>query len=76
VPETTLAAFADHGRVGELLPPDGGDGDEVLVRFRLVGIDITLADLLQRDGAQAFTKSWDDLLLCIRSKDQALKRAV
>jgi transaldolase len=76
IPEATLAAFADHGRVGELLPPDGGDCEEVLARFRQVGIDIdALADQLQRDGAQAFTKSWDDLLACIQSKGKTLKGA-
>jgi transaldolase len=38
VPQTTLRAFADHGRVGELLPPDGGNCEEVLDRFRRAGI--------------------------------------
>ena len=30
MPEPTLQAFADHGEVGEPLPADGGDADEVL----------------------------------------------
>src|SRR5262249_38058605 len=28
VPEKTLQAFADHGQLGELLPPDGGNCEE------------------------------------------------
>ena len=30
MPEKTLEAFADHGTVGEPLPADGGDAEEVL----------------------------------------------
>jgi transaldolase len=75
-PEATLRAFADHGRVGELLPPDGGDCEEVLDRFHRSGIDVdALAAQLQRDGAEAFDKSWSDLLECIASKSAALKTA-
>jgi transaldolase len=75
VPEATLRAFADHGRVGDLLPADGGDCEEVLGRFRRAGIDIdALAAQLQRDGAEEFDKSWGDLLECIASKSEALKK--
>jgi transaldolase len=77
VPEATLRAFADHGRVGDLLPPDGGDCEEVLDRFRRAGIDIdALAAQLQREGAEAFDKSWGDLLGCIASKSEELKKTV
>jgi transaldolase len=76
VPEATLRAFADHGRVSDLLSPDGGDCEEVLDRFRRAGIDIdALGVQLQREGAEAFDKSWSDLLGCIASKSEALKKA-
>jgi transaldolase len=76
VPEATLRAFADHGRVRDLLPPDGGDCEEVLDRFRRAGIDNDdLAVQLQREGAEAFDKSWNDLLECIASKSDELKKA-
>ena len=76
VPEATLRAFADHGRVSDLLPPDGGNCEEVLDRFRRAGIDIdALGAGLQREGAEAFDKSWNDLLECIASKSEALKKA-
>jgi transaldolase len=76
VPEATLQAFANHGQVGGLLPPDGGDCEEVLDRFHRAGIDTdALALQLQREGAQAFDKSWDDLIACIASKSETLKRA-
>jgi transaldolase len=76
VPEATLRAFADHGRVGDLLPPDGGDCEEVLGRCRRAGIDIdALAAQLQHDGTEAFDKSWKDLLECVASRSEALRRA-
>ena len=40
MPEGTLKAFADHGEVGEVLAPDGGDCERVLADFAKAGIDI------------------------------------
>jgi transaldolase len=75
VPEATLKAFADHGLVSDLLPPDGGNCEDVLDRFGRAGIDHdALGVQLQRDGAEAFDKSWSDLLGCIASKSDALNR--
>ena len=39
MPEKTLLAFADHGKVGEPLPVDGGDAEETLKAFNDAGID-------------------------------------
>ena len=73
MPEPTLHAFADHGEVGELLPADGGDAEEVLARFGEAGIDVdALGVRLQEEGKQAFVKSWEDLLDSIESKRGAL----
>jgi transaldolase len=76
IPEATLQAFADHGEVDNLMPADGGDCEEVLSRFQQAGIDLdALAVQLQREGAEAFDKSWNDLLECIASKSEELKKA-
>jgi transaldolase len=76
VPEETLGAYADHGRASDLVPPDGGNCEEVLDRFRQAGIDTdALALQLQREGAEEFDKSWKDLLQCIASKSETLKKA-
>jgi transaldolase len=73
MPEPTLHAFADHGRVGELVPADGGDCEEVLAEFGKAGIDVeALAERLQREGAAAFVKSWNEMLDSIESKRGAL----
>ena len=73
MPENTLLAFADHGEVGELLPADGGDAEQVLALFGEAGIDVdALAVRLQEEGKQAFVDSWNDLLASIKSKRGAL----
>jgi transaldolase len=73
MPDETLRAFADHGSVARLLPPDGGDCDEVLAAFSTAGVDVdALARRLQAEGAKAFVASWQDLLKSIGSKSKAL----
>jgi transaldolase len=69
MPEKTLLAFAEHGAVDHLLPVDGGDAEAVLARSGNAGIDVdALAATLQTEGADAFVKSWDDLLGRLESK--------
>jgi transaldolase len=73
MPDKTLLAFADHGTVGDPIPADGGDADEVLAAFQSSGIDTDeLAARLQREGAEAFDKSWHDLLESIESESRRL----
>ena len=73
IPEKTLKAFADHGKVGAALPVDGGDAEAVLKEFKREGIDDqALAERLQREGADAFAVSWQALLLCISEKRTSL----
>ena len=76
MPEQTLKALADHGELGDILPADGGDCEEVLAEFAKVGVDIdALATRLQDDGAASFVKSWDELMAVIASKGAALEKA-
>ena len=75
MPEKTLLAFADHGNVRGELPDDGGDAETLLAEFAIAGVDdAALAAELQREGAQSFDKSWNDLMDCIASKSANLKR--
>jgi transaldolase len=76
MPESTLKAFGDHGEVGDMLAPDGGDCEAVLASFAEAGVDIdALAVRLQNEGAKSFVKSWDDLMACIDSKSAAIRKA-
>ncbi|MEO7150989.1 MAG: transaldolase family protein, partial [Burkholderiaceae bacterium] len=76
IPDKTLKAFAEHGKVGAPMAPDGGDAEPVIAEFRRQGIDDdALAARLQRDGADAFSKSWAGLLAGIRDKASTLTGA-
>ena len=73
MPEGTLKALAAHTELGELLPVDGGDCEEVLARFAHAGIDVdALAAQLQDEGAKSFVNSWNELLGVISSKSALL----
>jgi transaldolase len=76
IPDVTLKAFGDHGEVGELLAPDGGDCEKVLASFIKAGINIdALAAQLQNDGAETFVKSWNDLITSVESKSAVMRKA-
>jgi transaldolase len=79
IPEKTLQGFAEHGRVGAPLAADGGDSESVLAQLADAGINrARLAERLQREGAQAFVKSWQGLLAGIQGKRRrrAIRRIV
>jgi transaldolase len=76
MPEATLKALADHGDVGAILPPDGGDCEQVVAQFAQAGVDVdALAARLQNEGAGSFVKSWNDLMTVLASKSAALEKA-
>jgi transaldolase len=63
MPEKTLKAFAQGGRIGEVMPVDGGYAEQTLDEIRRQGVDIeALAIKLQKDGGDAFAKSWNSLI--------------
>ena len=75
MPEGTLKALATHSDLGELLPTDGGDSEEVLAEFAKAGVDIdALAAQLQSEGADSFVKPWNDLMGVISSKAASLDK--
>jgi len=76
IPEKTLLAFADHGKVKDAMPFDGGNADALLAEFAHAGVDDeALASQLQREGTAAFAKSWSDLMCRIASKHEVPAKA-
>jgi transaldolase len=76
MPEKTLLALADHGEIGAMLPHDGGNAEQELAEFKKAGVDIdALGEQLQREGAESFVKSWEDLMNQIDEKSAQLKKA-
>ncbi|MEP7294933.1 MAG: transaldolase [Burkholderiales bacterium] len=69
LPEKTLLAFADHGKIERAMPVDGGYAEALIEEFRREGVDDdALAARLQREGVDAFATSWHALLTRIREK--------
>jgi transaldolase len=76
MPEGTVRAFADHGDIGDILPADGGDSEDVLAQFAKAGVDIdALAAKLQEEGAKSFVKSWEELMKVISAKSEVIAKA-
>jgi transaldolase len=76
MPEATLQALADHGKVDALPAKDMNDSARTLDEFVKAGVNLSaLGAQLQEEGATSFVKSWNDLLNVISSKTAALQQA-
>ncbi|WP_233840570.1 transaldolase [Dyella sp. 2HG41-7] len=63
MPEKTLLAFADHGKAERLMTLNDPSIASTLARFEAEGIQVEpLAQQLQKEGAEAFVKSWRELV--------------
>ncbi|GLQ93365.1 transaldolase [Dyella acidisoli] len=63
MPEKTLLAFADHGKAERLMALDDPTVAGTLAQFEAHGIQVEpLAQVLQKEGADAFVKSWRELV--------------
>ena len=76
MPEKTLLAFADHGKLSGVMAEDGSNCEQVIGEFTKAGVDVNaLAAQLQSEGAKSFVDSWNDLMNVIASKSAALQTA-
>jgi len=76
MPEATLLAFADHGSLEGLLTVDGGHSQAVLESFGSAGVATgSLGQRLQDEGAEAFVKSWQQLMELIATRSGQLADA-
>jgi transaldolase len=76
MPEKTLLAFADHGRIEGVMPLTGGDADAVLAVLEREKVDeAALGARLQQEGTASFVQSWQSLLDRIAAKSELLAPA-
>jgi transaldolase len=69
MPEKTLLAFADHGRIQPTLGAGLGEASTVLSAAAAEGVDLdAITRELEREGVQAFCDSYAELLGSIESK--------
>jgi len=72
MPEATLRAFADHGKVGMELSVDAAPAEETLREASNAGVDLeAITRELERAGVRAFCDSYEELLARI---DTVLRR--
>jgi transaldolase len=75
MPEETLLAVADHGKLDDILEPDSSSAENVIAEIAAQGIDVdALAGALRRQGAKAFEADWAALLGAIETKTARLAR--
>jgi transaldolase len=73
MPEPTLAAFQDHGRVAPTLERGLEEAHGLLERLAEVGIDYDdVVDTLETEGIEKFAASFSELLGGLDTKRQAL----
>lgn len=75
VPDSTLRAFAEHGRVARTVdtPEAVADAKAVMEALRAAGIDMDEVTLqLQREGVRLFAESFDQLINTLEGRRQAL----
>jgi transaldolase len=76
MPDHTLHAFADHGRIARTIDADPDAADRTLADAAAAGIDLEgVTDELEREGVRSFCDSYHQLLDCIQSKLDARDRA-
>jgi transaldolase len=69
MPESTLAAFEDHGTVRRTVDADTAGAESVLRELGERGIDMEdVADTLEREGVASFGASFDDLVASLERK--------
>jgi transaldolase len=69
MPDRTLHAFADHGKIARTIDSDPDAADRTLADAAVAGIDLeAITNELEREGVQSFCDSYHQLLDCIQSK--------
>ncbi len=73
VPDATLKAFLDHGKVRATLTEHVEESRRALAELAQAGVDLdVVCERLQRDGVRAFAESYEKLLRGITEREQAL----
>jgi transaldolase len=69
MPEKTMQAFADHGRLGRPVTDTYADAAAVLQAVTAAGIDLDdVFQVLEDEGVRKFSDAWDDLTSSVREQ--------
>jgi transaldolase len=74
LPDNTLEAFDDHGRLGRTIDADVRRARKVWADLQAAGVDLAdVAAQLEREGVASFQKSFDELIAALSTKAAALR---
>ena len=69
MPEKTIEAFADHGRVEHTVDADLGAAEETMACLEEIGIDFAAAtEQLLNDGIQKFIDPYDEIMVALATR--------
>jgi transaldolase len=76
MPQATIDAFQDHGRVEDTLEQDVDDARRTMERLAEVGVDYDdVVETLEREGVDKFAKSFEELFERVAGKRDQLVAA-
>jgi len=69
MPDATIAAFQDHGHIARTIDQGLDEARATLDQLSRAGVDLAvLSSTLEREGVEAFAKSFQDALSAIEMK--------
>jgi transaldolase len=76
MPEETIKAYQDHGDPQQRLESGLPEAERLLAELERVGVDYDdLTKTLEREGVEKFSKSFEQLLQALRTKQESLAPA-
>jgi transaldolase len=74
LPEATITAFEDHGRLARTIDKDVDGARQTLAQLAAVGVDLAdVTRVLEDEGVAAFEKSLDEVLASLTEKSHQLR---
>ena len=76
LPETTIAAFEDHGTIARTIDTDVHAAMDVMDRLAATGIDmVDVGRTLERQGVAGFSRSFEQVLIALEAKARQLSNS-
>jgi transaldolase len=74
LPEATLRAFSDHGRLERTVDADPAEAQRVIDELAAVGVPLDeVTEKLEHEGVAAFTKSFDEVMTALDGRAAELR---
>ena len=75
LPDGTLAAFLDHGKLARTIDASFESAAEILQKVEALGVDLNdVSDKLEREGVSSFETSFENLLVTLSKKAESLQK--